>query len=194
MRLPILTPPYEPGTAELLHRWMRGTEREPLALFRVLATHPLLPERMQALSGFQLGRESSLGLRTRELLIDRTCARCGCEYEWGVHAAIFATAAGLSLEDLAASAAAPAALAEDAPPEFSLVDELHDTGTVSDSLWPKLTERWSPTQILEMLVLVGWYHAISYVANAAMLPLESWAERFPPNAVAPSPLRHPAAE
>ncbi|HEV7760231.1 MAG TPA: hypothetical protein VGO78_14620 [Acidimicrobiales bacterium] len=28
-------------------------------------------------------------MRDREIVIDRTCARCGCQYEWGVHVAFF---------------------------------------------------------------------------------------------------------
>src|SRR5258708_17481469 len=40
----------------------------------------------------------------------------------------------LSPADIAATAAAPT---EEAPLEFALVDELHETGTVSDSLWPR---------------------------------------------------------
>ena len=35
------------------------------------------------------------------------------------------------------------------------------------------------TQLLELLITVGWYHTISFVANAARVPLEPWAARFP---------------
>src|SRR5262249_9440004 len=60
-----------------------------------------------------------------------------------------------------------------------LVDELHDTGHVSDDLWAALALRWSVPQLLELLVLAGWYHVISYVANGARVALEEWAGRFP---------------
>ena len=33
-----------------------------------------------------------LSLRQREIVIDRTCALNRCEYEWGVHVAVFAGA------------------------------------------------------------------------------------------------------
>jgi len=42
-----------------------------------------------------------------------------------------------------------------------------------------LAGRWSVPQLLELLVLAGWYHVISYVANGAQVELETWAERFP---------------
>ena len=42
-------------------------------------------------------------LREREIVIDRTCARTGCEYEWGVHVATFAGAAHLTEEQVRAT-------------------------------------------------------------------------------------------
>jgi hypothetical protein len=47
-------------------------------------------------------------MKERELIIDRVCARCGCEYEWGVHAAAFGAAAGLSPEEVGATVEADA--------------------------------------------------------------------------------------
>jgi 4-carboxymuconolactone decarboxylase len=37
---------------------------------------------------------------------------------------------------------------------------------------------WRPPQLIELLMLAGWYHAISYVCNAARVPLESWGARW----------------
>ena len=59
-----------------------------------------------------------------------------------------------------------------------MVDELHDTSHVSDALWKELAAVWTPPQLIELLMLAGWYHAISYVCNATGVPLESWAARF----------------
>jgi alkylhydroperoxidase family enzyme len=44
-----------------------------------------------------------LSLREREIVIDRTCALTGCEYEWGVHVATFADAAHLTAEQVRAT-------------------------------------------------------------------------------------------
>ena len=46
--------------------------------------------------GFALLSRGPLSLREREIVIDRTCALTGCEYEWGVHVNAFAAAAGLT--------------------------------------------------------------------------------------------------
>jgi 4-carboxymuconolactone decarboxylase len=65
-----------------------------------------------------------------------------------------------------------------------LVDQLHDTATVSDELWSGLAAQWTPDQLLELVVAAGWYRLLSGVINAAGVPLEPWAERFPAPAAA----------
>ena len=182
-RIVPLEPPYSPDADEVLRAMMpRRAAVEPLRLFRTLATHPRLAAAMTAVGRFVLGREPTLSLRERELLIDRTCARCGCAYEWGVHVAVFGPASCLSPEELTATAAAHPESGIRAPRDLllvRLVDELHDTGTVSDDLWARLAARWTPTSLLEMLLVVGWYHAISYIANGARVEREPWAPDFP---------------
>jgi len=62
---------------------------------------------------------------------------------------------------------------------ISFVDSLHDAGTVSDELWQRLLDFWTEDQALELAVLTGYYHAISFAANTAGLLPETWALRFP---------------
>jgi len=190
-RLAPLDPPYAPELQSLLARMTPPAAPDILALFRVLARHPVLAERMTAVGGLLLGRQASLSLRDREVVIDRVCARCGAEYEWGVHVAAFAQAAGFSAAEVATIADAHAGhdnLEERDRLLVRLVDELHDTATVSDALWRELASCWSAPQLVELLVLAGWYHAISYVCNAARVPLEPWAARWQqPAKVTPQP-------
>jgi hypothetical protein len=81
---------------EELARWMpKGAPVEPLALFRTLAKHLPLAQAMLPLGKYLLGRNATLGIRERELVIQRVCARLGCEYEWGVHATFFGAPAGI---------------------------------------------------------------------------------------------------
>ena len=61
-----------------------------------------------------------------------------------------------------------------------LCDELHATANVSDELWTALAREWSPEQLVELVVLAGHYHAISFATNAFRLPLEPLGARFPP--------------
>jgi len=68
------------------------------------------------------------------------------------------------------------------------VDALHDTSTLGDELWQRLSASFSDAQLLDLLMLSGWYHAISFAANAAQVEPETgrpgsptcWADRRPP--------------
>src|SRR5262245_37722936 len=103
-RIPPLEPPYEPDIAEILGKWMPpGAEVEPLKLFRTIAVHPGLFSRMRPLGSAILAR-GILPPREREIVLHRTCARAGAEYEWGVHAIAFAPAVGLTEEQIVATA------------------------------------------------------------------------------------------
>src|SRR5262245_17999810 len=107
----------------------------PLTLFTTLARVPRTYERFRAGSLLDRG---PLSLRHREIVIDRTCARCGCAYEWGVHVAFFAERVAFTPEQVHATvhgdAGDPAWSGEERL-LIRLVDELHDTATISDDLW-----------------------------------------------------------
>jgi alkylhydroperoxidase family enzyme len=180
-RIKPLEPPFAPDVADELSRWQPG-DKPPLALFRTLVRHLPLAHAMYPLGLYFLSRSSSLELRDREIVINRVCARCGCEYEWGVHARIFADSAGLDGAQLTASVAEESDAScwtETDRLLIRMVDELHDSGHLSDDLWTSMAARWSSEQLLELLVLAGWYHAISFVANGIRVPLEDWGLRFP---------------
>src|SRR6185312_6139739 len=127
-RVAPLEPPYlEPVRATLDRIMPAGVP--PLALFRTLARNERVFLRLMA--GGLLDR-GSITLREREIVIDRTCARCGSEYEWGVHVAFFAERVGLSPAEVASTCTEPEKGAF-APRErllLHLVDELHDTAQV----------------------------------------------------------------
>src|SRR5579871_361545 len=90
-RIAPLEPPYAPEIQGQFDRIMRGAP--PLTLFRVIASSPRAWEKFCAAGLLDRG---PLSLRQREIVIDRTCALNGCEYEWGVHVATFAEAAKLT--------------------------------------------------------------------------------------------------
>jgi alkylhydroperoxidase family enzyme len=181
-RIAPLEAPFEPPIEASLRAMMGSSPIPPIALFRTLARHPQLADAMHALGRFMLGPELKLGLRLRELVIDDTCVRCGCEYEWGVHATAFGARAGLDASQLAATVtgAAPAtAWSDEDALVLAAVDELHETNAISDALWDRLAGIFSTEQLLELLVLTGWYHAIAYAINGLRVERETWAARFP---------------
>ena len=185
-RIQALEAPFDPAIDQLLTRMTPPGAPNVLALFRTLAVNPAMAERMMPWGGYLLGAKASLTLRDREVVIDRVCARCGAEYEWGVHVAAFAGAARFTEAAVAAIADVDQAGARhlDVLPErdrllVRLVDELHETSKVGDELWERIAAVWTPAQCIELLMLAGWYHAISYVCNGARVPLEAWQARFP---------------
>jgi 4-carboxymuconolactone decarboxylase len=165
----------------MLAKWMPpGADVKPLALFRTLAVHDELISRMRPLGAGILGH-GHLEPRDREIVIHRTCARAGAEYEWGVHAVAFGKSVGLSDEQLVATVTGSAddpAWSRDDTMLIAASDQLHETADISDDLWQRLAARFSDDQLLELVVVAGWYRLLSYVINAARIESEPWAERF----------------
>lgn len=182
-RIEPLTPPYPAAVDRALRRWMPpGAPHEPLTLFRVLHRNPELASRMFVLGAGLLGH-GLLPAVDREIVIARVTARTGCAYEWGVHAATLAQQAGLSPEQLRATtethaAAAAAWLPRHAAP-LDAVDELHDTAQLSQFAWDALSAHYEDAQLLELLVLTGWYRTVSYLANGLLIEEERWGTPFP---------------
>jgi alkylhydroperoxidase family enzyme len=178
-RIPPLAPPYAPDIQEQFDRIMRGAP--PLMLFRVMAGHARAWEKFRAGSLLDGG---PLTLREREIVIDRTGALTGCEYEWGVHVMIFADAAGLTDEQVRATvlekADAPCwSAAEQAL--IVVVDALHARATLSEAEFKALSAHYDDAKIFEIILLCGFYRTVSYLANGLALPLEEKAARFPAN-------------
>jgi 4-carboxymuconolactone decarboxylase len=180
-RIAPLEPPYSPEIEAALRKWMPpGNDAEPLKLFRTLNIHEQLASRMRPLGAGILGH-GLVEPRDRELIIHRTCARAGAEYEWGVHVVAFGKPLGLTDAQIAATVRGDSSdpAWSDADAELiALADELYDTATVSDALWAKLAQRFSEEQLIELLVIAGWYRLLSYVINAAGVQREPWAARF----------------
>ncbi|MBP7705159.1 MAG: carboxymuconolactone decarboxylase family protein [Caulobacter sp.] len=176
-RIAPLSPPYAAAVQSDFDAIMRGAD--PLVLFRTIAISPRHWKRFRAASLLDRG---PLSLREREIVIDRACARAGCEYEWGVHIAVFAEPAGLTDEEVAATVTGDAASPCWSPAEAALVaavDALHDRATLTDAEWAALRAHYDDARIMEVLFLCGFYRTVAYVANGLALPLEPGAARFP---------------
>jgi alkylhydroperoxidase family enzyme len=66
------------------------------------------------------------------------------------------------------------------------VDALHQRADADDATWAAAAEHLSEAQLLDACLLAGWYHAISFAANAARVPLEDGAPRFADAVPAPA--------
>jgi 4-carboxymuconolactone decarboxylase len=172
-RIKPLDPPYEPEVESYLSKLM-PPGIEPLRLFRTLAVHFDIASRMRPL-GAGLLAHNLIEPRERELVILRTTALNGAYYEWGVHASLFDE---LSEPEIRGTVESHEWGERDAL-LISLCDELNSTATVSDALWERMRAHWTDAQLIELVVLAGWYRTISYVINAARIEPEPWAATPP---------------
>jgi alkylhydroperoxidase family enzyme len=176
-RIAPVEPPFSEPVRAALERIM-PEGMPPLRLFRTLAVNERVF--LRTMAGGLLDR-GSIGLRDREIVILRTCARLGSEYEWGVHVTFFGGKAELSAADTAATRAPLTAESPFSARERLLVravDELVDTSEISDVLFAELCREWSREQLVEIVALTGFYHVIAFTTNAFRIPLEPFAARF----------------
>ena len=143
---------------------MRGAP--PLMLFRVMAGQPRAWEKFRAGSLLDRG---PLSLREREIVIDRTCALNKCEYEWGVHVAIFAKRCAVS----PTRRSAPPCMGGADAPCWSAAEQAHDRGG-RRAASPRDAQRCRirgavgalrRAKIFEIILLCGFYRTVSYLAN-----------------------------
>lgn len=111
---------------------------------------------------------SSLPVRDRELVVLRSAWLCQAAYAWAEHVRI-ARAAGLTGADIERVAGGPQAGGWD---DFELalvkaVDQLHATATIDGAVWQVLASRYSAGQLIELPMLAGLYHLVSWTQNAA---------------------------
>lgn len=179
MRIDPLLPPYPQEFTDRMKVLMRGAE--PLVLFTALAKHDRAWAKFGG--GSLLDKGSPLSLRQREIVIDRTTAVTGCEYEWGVHIAGFAQHVGLTDAQVKAFVHGDAndpAWSE--PSERALIvaaDALLARKRLNDAEWLVLSTHFDEAQVLEIIQLVAFYTGVSMICGALDLPLETSAARFP---------------
>lgn len=179
-RLAPLEPPYDDELQTTLARMM-PPDVVPLRLFRTIAHNRVVLERFRQ-TGTTLLNFGSLEPRDRELVLHRTCARCDCDYEWGVHVELYGRPLGFTDEQLASLATgSPTDACWSAQDRLliRLADELHDSATMGADLWSLLATHWSDEQLVELVAVSGFYHLVSYTANAFAVQPEEWAAPLP---------------
>ena len=151
----------------------------PLNIFGVLARHPKLLKRFNLLGGFLLNK-GLLPARERELVILRIGWNAEAEYEFGQHT-IIGRQVGVTDEEISALTRAPdshpwstgdAAL-------IAMSDELSDDDCVSGTTWELLAARWSEAELVELLVVAGFYRLVSGFLNSAGVQLDEGVAGFP---------------
>jgi 4-carboxymuconolactone decarboxylase len=161
-----------------------GSDRNsgrPLNIFLTLAKNPPLFEAFTRL-GSHLLFKGQVPAREREIVILRAGWRCESEYEFGQHTVI-GKQAGLTDDEITR-------LARDGVDGWTdvdaglvrLADELCADNVVTDDTWVLLSKSWSEPQLLELLMLAGYYRLVSGLLNSAGVALEPTTPGWPTGA------------
>jgi alkylhydroperoxidase family enzyme len=158
-----------------------GSDRNkgrPLNIFRTLARHPDLFDAFGRLGTFLLFK-GRLPARERELVILRVGRQAQSEYEFGQHTVI-GRQAGLTDDEIARLADPTAAgWSADDMALVRLADELCEHDIVSAETWAALQTRWDEGELLELLVLAGYYRLVSGMLSSAGVALEPATPGWP---------------
>lgn len=157
-------------------------DRPALNIFRTLARNRDLYKGFLGL-GSHLLSGGVLPAREREIVILRTGWRCGSEYEFGQHTVIGGDA-GLTPQEIERLADAGQGEWSSADADLvAMVDELCRDDAVSGPTWGRLAARWSEPELLELVVLCGYYRLVSGLLNSVEVELEPTTPGWPDSAV-----------
>jgi alkylhydroperoxidase family enzyme len=116
-------------------------------------------------------------------VILRTGFRSGSEYEFGQHTRI-GRKEGLTEDEITRLADPDSGQwnTDDAA-LVALADELCDENIVSEVTWQALRTRWTDAELLELLVLAGFYRLVSGVLSSVGVALEPSVPGWPDGVV-----------
>ncbi len=64
---------------------------------------------------------------------------------------------------------------------MEVVDELTESADLGEESWTFLRQRYDDKQIIEFIVLVGWYRTVSSMCNVLRIPAHPECRPFPTN-------------
>lgn len=134
-------------------------------IFTTLVRHPRLFRRWMAFGAKLLN--GRIPAREREIAVLRVGWRCQAEYEWGQHVLI-ARRSGVTDDEIERVKAGPDAggWSDVERSILRAVDELHDDACISDGTWSTLATTFDEAQLIELVMLVGQYHLVSFALNS----------------------------
>jgi 4-carboxymuconolactone decarboxylase len=150
----------------------------PLNIFRTLARNRGLAKGFLTLGGYLLG-DGLLPAREREIVILRVGWRAGSEYEFGQHTAIGSQAGLTDVEIARLSDVGSGEWSDDDRALVAMADELCDDDLVSAATWQALAARWNEPEMLELVLLAGFYRMVSGVLNSVGVALEPATAGWP---------------
>lgn len=177
-RITPLTQPYPEALAPALDALTPKGGEAPM-LFRVIGTSERAWEKF--ISGSLLDK-GPLPMRERELVIFRTAAKIGADYEWGMHATLFAERCSIDQDQLQALAKQGALWDDWSEPEAALiatVDILIDRRHLEDEEFARISAHFSSKQIFEIVQLVAFYQGVALIVGTFGIPPEPGTPPIP---------------
>jgi alkylhydroperoxidase family enzyme len=157
-RLPYATPAQ---FADLVRQCGLPEHTPQTNAFFMLAHTPAVGARLLQMV-FALLTQTDLDPRVRELVILRVAERCHGTYAWGQHVVI-ARAVGVSDAHIAAleQGEAPVDLFDDQErTAFDFADGVLDASRCADDTFSAVHQIFSPRQVVELLLLIGYFRMI----------------------------------
>ena len=141
--------------------------------FNTLVRHPNLLRQWMPFT-VALAVTGVLPPRLREIAILRTGWLCRAEYEWGQHA-VLARKVGVSDEEIARVKHGSEAegWTELEAAVLRAADELHFDACITDDTWAVLAAHLDARQLIEVPMLIGQYHIVSFTLNTLGIQRES---------------------
>jgi len=172
---------WDDSARTLLEQTSAGQAAGAVNIFTTLVRHRRLFRRWSPFGGVLL--TGLLPARDRELLILRTGWLCRAPYEWGQHVRL-AAEAGMTADEIARVADGPQAPGWTALEAALLraTDELHADAFISDASWAVLAASYSVEQLIEIPMLVGQYHLVSFTLNSLGVQREPGVPGLPDHA------------
>ncbi|HLY82702.1 MAG TPA: carboxymuconolactone decarboxylase family protein [Acidimicrobiales bacterium] len=134
-------------------------------ILTTLVRHRRLFRRWSPFAGVLL--TGTLPARDRELVVLRTGWLCQSPYEWGQHVRL-AREAGISDAEIRRVVDGPEApgWSEHERALLRATDELHEDACITDGTWAELSAAYTVEQLIEVPMLVGQYHLVSFTLNS----------------------------
>jgi 4-carboxymuconolactone decarboxylase len=170
-------PPYSPTVDGILEASKALGGDRPINIFTTMAHHGRALKHTFALGGTFLVA-GNVPDRERELIILRVARNTRCEYEYAQHVSI-GQRAGLSLDEVHQIVQEAGDWAPHEQALLDMVDELCDDDCVTDDTWGRLAGRYDERQLVELLLLTGYYRMLAGFLNSAGVALDPGLAGWP---------------
>lgn len=179
--MPRIEPLTQPYTPEVQNQFdaILPPGRTPPTLFTILAKSARAWSKQM---GGSLMSPGPLPVREREIVILRTAALNRCEYEWGIHVALFSEVAALTPDQIGATVLSEIDANFWSDAERALIaaaDALHYRSGLDAGEFDRLRTYYDEPQIIEIIQLAGFYRTVACLANSLDLGPEPGMPGFP---------------